>query len=216
MTTQEMVLAKVVHPGAIKLTSGVLSGPINRIIKMSLNDAELLRSRGVKVSILSKIERKAPLTVADLEKKRKVVAVSKKEEVEETPETVDEKEEEVKDTANDEVSEETEDVEEETEETPETVDEKEEEVKDTANDEVSEETEDVEEETEETPETDEQFDIDKDEDGDGEADVTPEYIKNCDNLQELRSYAKQLGIDGKKLSRARLKKLIIEELTKGE
>jgi len=183
MTTQEMVLAKVVHPGAIKLTSGVLSGPINRIIKMSLNDAELLRSRGVKVSILSKIERKAPLTVADLEKKRKVVAVSKKEEVEETPETVDEKEEEVKDTANDE---------------------------------VSEETEDVEEETEETPETDEQFDIDKDEDGDGEADVTPEYIKNCDNLQELRSYAKQLGIDGKKLSRARLKKLIIEELTKGE
>ena len=54
---------------------------------------------------------------------------------------------------------------------------------------------------------------DKDIDGDESDEVTPDYIEKCEDLKELRAYAKEFGIS-MKLSKRQIKKEIIENLRK--
>ena len=83
MDMNEMVLAKVVHPGSIKLSSGLLSGPVNRIIKMSQNDADMLSARGVKVTILSRVVKKPVLSPTELAKTRRITFINQEKRLQE-------------------------------------------------------------------------------------------------------------------------------------
>jgi len=186
--TNEMVLAKVVHPGAIKLSSGMLSGPVNRIIKMSQSDADMLQARGVKITVLSKVIKKSNVVSAEELKNKRLTPVSKPT----TEDVIKEEDNRAKAEA---------EAKKKAKEQAKAKQEKEAKEKAEAEAKAKLEAEQKEAVIEENG--------DEEEGDDGT--VTVEYIEECDDLKELRGYAEKLGLNPK-LNKKQLRKAIIKEL----
>jgi type IV secretory pathway VirB10-like protein len=208
-----MVLVKIIHPGAVKTKRGILPAPVNRIIKLDYNEACLLKAQGVSITILSKVNSEVKKTD---EPKKKITRVvnpvpvkeEKKEEVkeevkaEELPKTEEEnpapveeevvettEEESVEEASSDETAEETQ-----KELTEESTNKEDEESEETQEEEIPAKSEET---IEEVPSDDE---------------LTVEDVKACNNFDELKEYATQLEINAEGLSKKKLKEAIIKAL----